>query len=58
MMLIDGQDEVYLIDRDNCIFKVNNITFPHNKDPNRHLRDTLMDGVCHYLLLTTFFVSF
>ncbi|CAH0726426.1 unnamed protein product, partial [Brenthis ino] len=44
MMLIDGHNEIYFIDRDNCVFKVNGISFPHNKDPNRHLRDTLLDG--------------
>ncbi|CAK1549641.1 unnamed protein product [Leptosia nina] len=43
MMLIDGEDEVYMIDRDNCVFKVHGLRFPHNK-ANRHLRDTLLDG--------------
>lgn len=44
MMLIVDDDEVYMIDRDNCIFKVDNLKFPHNTKP-RHLRKTLLDGV-------------
>ncbi|OWR45610.1 putative mRNA capping enzyme [Danaus plexippus plexippus] len=43
MMLIVDDDEVYMIDRDNCIFKVDNLKFPHNTKP-RHLRKTLLDG--------------
>ncbi|XP_034827857.1 mRNA-capping enzyme isoform X2 [Maniola hyperantus] len=43
MMLIDGKDEVYMIDRDNCVFKVHNLQFLHNKD-DRHLKNTLLDG--------------
>ncbi|KRT78546.1 hypothetical protein AMK59_7819, partial [Oryctes borbonicus] len=44
MMLIDGEDEVYLFDRDHNIFKVNGLRFPHRKDLHRHLKDTLIDG--------------
>lgn len=44
-MLIDNKDEVYFIDRNYCIFKVEGLTFPHRKDPRKHLTDTLLDGV-------------
>ena len=45
MMLIDGADEVYMVDRDNAVFHVPNLHFPHRKDLSRTLRDTLVDGV-------------
>ncbi|XP_068621516.1 mRNA-capping enzyme [Battus philenor] len=43
MMLIDGDDKVYMLDRDNCIFKVHGLKFLHNKTM-RHLTNTLLDG--------------
>ena len=45
MMLIDGKDQTYFIDRDNCVFQVDNITFLHRKMPNKHIGSTLLDGV-------------
>lgn len=45
MMLILKQDEVYFLDRDNSVFQVDGIRFPHRKDLNRHLVNTLLDGV-------------
>lgn len=51
-MLIDGKNEVYMIDRDNSIFHVSNLEFPFRKDLRTHLTNTLLDGVrsilCHY----------
>uniref|UniRef100_A0A2A4JQW3 mRNA-capping enzyme n=1 Tax=Heliothis virescens TaxID=7102 RepID=A0A2A4JQW3_HELVI len=44
MMLIDGEGEVYMLDRDNCVFKVFGLRFPHRKDLRRHLKNTLLDG--------------
>ena len=44
MMLIDGKDQIYLADRDNCIFKVHNLTFLDRKKPDSHITDTLVDG--------------
>ena len=44
MMLIDGKDQTYFIDRDNCVFQVDNITFLHRKDANKHIGSTLLDG--------------
>ena len=48
-MLIDGADEVYFIDRDNCVYQVSSLTFLHRKDKNRHISDTLLGN--HYILL-------
>lgn len=45
MMLIDGRDQIFFIDRDNCVFRVENMTFLHRKMPNKHISDTLLDGV-------------
>lgn len=44
MMLIDGKDEVYFIDRDNCVYKVTGLTFLHRKDKHKHIQDTVLDG--------------
>jgi mRNA-capping enzyme len=44
MMLLDGQDEVYFIDRDNCVYKVSGLTFLHRKDQRKHIHETLLDG--------------
>ncbi|NXP56573.1 MCE1 enzyme, partial [Heliornis fulica] len=44
MMLIDGKNEVYMIDRDNSIFHVANLEFPFRKDLRTHLTNTLLDG--------------
>nr|XP_025949185.1 mRNA-capping enzyme isoform X3 [Dromaius novaehollandiae] len=44
MMLIDGKNEVYMIDRDNSIFHVSNLEFPFRKDLRSHLANTLLDG--------------
>ena len=45
MMLIDGKNAIYFIDRDNCIFQVENLTFYHRKKANKHIENTLLDGV-------------
>lgn len=44
MMLINGKDEVFMIDRDNTIFHIANLEFPFRKDPRVHLSNTLLDG--------------
>ena len=44
MMYIKGPNEVYFIDRDNAVFQIKGLTFPHRKDRSRHLVDTLLDG--------------
>lgn len=49
-MLVQGDGEVYFIDRDNSVFQVNGLTFPHVRE-DRCLRDTLMDGVCYKIYI-------
>ncbi len=44
MMLIDGPNSVFFADRDNCVFKVENLTFINRKNENEHLSSTLLDG--------------
>ncbi|XP_032340768.1 mRNA-capping enzyme [Camelus ferus] len=44
MMLIDGTNEVFMIDRDNSVFHVSNLEFPFRKDLRIHLSNTLLDG--------------
>lgn len=44
MMLIDGKNEVFMVDRDCTIFHVANLEFPLRKDLRIHLRNTLLDG--------------
>ena len=43
MMLIDGKDEHYFIDRDNCVYKISGLTFLHRKE-KRPIEDTVIDG--------------
>jgi len=45
-MLVQGDREIFFIDRENSVFEVNGLTFPHLRE-NRCLRDTLMDGVSY-----------
>ena len=47
-MYINGPREVYLIDRDNCVFLAPHIVFPARKRQGDCVRDTLVDGVCVY----------
>uniref|UniRef100_T1IYM1 mRNA guanylyltransferase n=1 Tax=Strigamia maritima TaxID=126957 RepID=T1IYM1_STRMM len=44
MMLIDGENQVYLLDRDNCVFQISNLKFPRRKFPDEHVFGTLVDG--------------
>jgi len=44
MMLIDGKDRVFFVDRDNCVFQASDMTFFHRKMPHKHISDTLLDG--------------
>ena len=39
-----GRDQVFMIDRDNAVFKISGLTFPKRKDPTGHLSETLLDG--------------
>ncbi|KHN80906.1 mRNA-capping enzyme [Toxocara canis] len=42
MVLINDDDEVYAFDRDNNVFRIPSVTFPHRKE-SRHIKDTLID---------------
>ncbi|XP_076223556.1 mRNA-capping enzyme-like [Nomia melanderi] len=44
MMMIQGNGEIYFVDRDNSVFQVSGLSFPHPRDVNRNLEDTLLDG--------------
>ncbi|XP_052763075.1 mRNA-capping enzyme-like [Mya arenaria] len=44
MMLIDGEHQVFMLDRDNTVFHVPNLMFPRRKDLNGHTTNTLLDG--------------
>uniref|UniRef100_T1IMX0 mRNA capping enzyme adenylation domain-containing protein n=1 Tax=Strigamia maritima TaxID=126957 RepID=T1IMX0_STRMM len=44
MMLIDGVNQVYFLDCDNCVFRVSNLRFPRRKFPEEHVFGTLVDG--------------
>lgn len=44
MMLINGKNQVFMIDRDNSVFHIDNLEFPFRKDPRVHLSNTLLDG--------------
>lgn len=45
MMLIQKENEVFFFDRDNSVFQVEGLRFPLRSDLNRHLENTLIDGV-------------
>lgn len=48
MMLIDGKNDVHMIDRDNSVFHIANLEFPFRKDLRIHLSNTLLDGVSYW----------
>lgn len=50
MMVINGKNEVFMIDRDNSVFHIENLEFPFRKDPSTHLVNTLLDGVSYSYL--------
>nr|CAB3265660.1 mRNA-capping enzyme-like [Phallusia mammillata] len=44
LMLINGKDQVYMLDRDNAVFKISNLEFPKRKNLNDAVTETLVDG--------------
>jgi len=46
MMLIENKNQIYMLDRNNNVFLINNLQFPNYSDFSTHLTDTLIDGVC------------
>ncbi|XP_013383469.1 mRNA-capping enzyme [Lingula anatina] len=44
LMLIDGKNRIFMVDRDNCVFHVTNLCFPKRKNLEAHISKTLVDG--------------
>lgn len=49
-MLIEEEDKIYMFDRDNTVFQVSHLRFPKDPECTSHLTNTLVDGVCEYVL--------
>ena len=45
IMLIKGTAEVYMVDRDNVVFRVDNLVFPKRRNLEAHISLTVVDGV-------------
>lgn len=45
MMLIDGENKIYMFDRDHSVFEISHIRFPKDPENDNHLTNTLVDGV-------------
>ena len=44
-MYIKSRDEIYMVDRDNAVFAVPQLSFPARKRPGEFINETLVDGV-------------
>jgi mRNA-capping enzyme len=44
LMMVNGEGKVYMLDRENSVFNVRNLRFPHRKNLDVHLSNTLLDG--------------
>ena len=44
MMLIESKGQIFMLDRDNQVFQVENLTFWRREDVSQHLSNTLVDG--------------
>jgi mRNA-capping enzyme len=58
LMYINGRDMVFMIDRDNSVFRVRNLFFPFRKDLEKHLMSTLVDGVNVQIILKISYFCF
>jgi len=45
MMFIQEEKKIYFIDRDNNVFQISGLSFPHPEEKTKYLGETLMDGV-------------
>lgn len=45
MVLVDGLNEVFMVDRDNIVFYIFGFNFRQRKDFKLYLRDIFLDGV-------------
>jgi hypothetical protein len=57
MMLIEDENQMYMLDRNNNVFQIDHLRFPKDSDCTRHLINTLVDGVCSFFLIKQF-ISF
>ncbi|CAF0720102.1 unnamed protein product [Rotaria sp. Silwood1] len=44
MMLIESENNIYMLDRNNDVFQINCLQFPKDSNCTRHLINTLVDG--------------
>ena len=44
-MLIDGENKIYMFDRDHSVFEISHLRFPKDPENTSHLTNTLVDGV-------------
>lgn len=51
MMFIEKDNEIYFFDRDFSCFKVSNIRFPSRNESQKHVQNTLLDGVSNFILV-------
>lgn len=56
-MFVNGRGRIYMLDRDNSVFCVHNLSFPDRSDLDRHLTNTLLDGVTINLKIKQNFIS-
>lgn len=45
MMFIEGEDKIFMLDRNNSVFRINGLRFPNGVPVIDHLTNTLLDGV-------------
>lgn len=57
MMYIQGENEIFFIDRDNSVFEVEGLKFLFRKNLDHHLKDTLLDGVIYFIKLNMIIVK-
>jgi mRNA-capping enzyme len=50
MMLIDGENKIYMFDRNHHVYQISHLRFPKDAECTRHLTNTLVDGVSINLL--------
>jgi mRNA-capping enzyme len=44
LMLIEDENKIYMLDRDNNVFEISHLRFPKDPESTSHLTNTLVDG--------------
>jgi hypothetical protein len=44
-MYIESSGQIFMLDRDNSVFRVRYLNFPQRKALDKHISNTLVDGV-------------